>query len=414
MKPVTLLIIGAGSRGYNYAGYAQKYPDQVRVVGVADPREFFRTRMVQEHTIADENCVEDWQQLADRPRFADAVVIATPDAFHRDPALAFAEKGYSILLEKPLAPDPESCRAIVAAALKHKTILAVCHVMRYTLYSQRVKELVASGLIGEIVSIQHLEPVGFWHYAHSFVRGNWRNEAESSPMLLAKSCHDIDWLRYIIGKPCVEVSSHGSLMHFRKERKPAAAGDAKFCLDCMYEPSCIYSARRFYHNRRIEGDTGWPLNVITTDFSQAGVDEALRTGPYGRCVYECDNDVVDHQVVNLTYEGGATAAFTMIATSETRDRETIIFGTKGELRGNGDKIVHYDFFSEETSTYEVGQSDGGHGGGDYRVMAAFVDAVARQDPSGILSGPEESLETHLTVFAAEQARHKKQVVQLSL
>lgn len=415
MAPVTLLIVGAGSRGKMYASYALQYPDQARVVGVADPREFFRTHMAQKHQIDPENVVEDWQQLAEREKFADAVVIATPDALHRDPAIAFANKGYDILLEKPLAPDPESCQNIVDAVLKNRNILAVGHVLRYTAYTQRLKALVASGLIGDILSVQHLEPVGYWHYAHSFVRGNWRNEAESSFMLLAKSCHDLDWLRYIVGSRCVQVTSFGTLSHFRKDQKPAEAGEAKRCLDCAYEHACPYSAKRFYNKLLSQGKTHWPLDVITTDFSEAGVEEALRHGPYGRCVYECDNDVVDHQVVNLQYENGATAAFTMIATSEIRNRETILFGTRGELRGNGSQIVHYDFLTEETTVYEVEHVEGesGHGGGDYGLMRSFVAAVAQHDPSLILSGPEESLETHLTVFAAEQARRENRGVQLT-
>lgn len=415
MQPVKLLIVGAGSRGSRYGEYALEHPDLAQVVGVAEPREYFRTRLLEQHGIAPENAVEDWRELLERPRFADAVIIAVQDALHLEPAVAFAEKGYDILLEKPMAPDPESCRRIVDAAVAQGNIFAVCHVMRYTYYTQRLKALVASGLIGEVVSIQHLEPVGYWHYAHSFVRGNWRNEAESSFMLLAKSCHDIDWLRYIMGRPCVQVSSFGSLQHFRREAKPAEAGQAKRCLDCAYEPQCPYSAKRFYLDRLHRGDHGWPLDVITTDFSEQGVQDALRNGPYGRCVYESDNDVVDHQVVNLLYNNGATASFTMIATSETRDRETIIFGTRGELRGNGEKIVHYDFLSEKTEEIAIeGPETGmaGHGGGDYGVMKAFVAAVAQRDPGLILSGPLESLETHLTVFAAEHARREGSTVRI--
>lgn len=412
MKPITVLIIGAGSRGKVYASYALKHPTEAQVIGVADPREFFRTQLANAHQIATENVVTAWQDLAQRPKFADAVVIATPDVLHRDPAIAFAQKSYDILLEKPLAPDPDSCRSIVEAVIAAQSIFAVGHVMRYTNYTQRLKGLVSSGLIGDIVSIQHLEPVGYWHYAHSFVRGNWRNEATSSLMLLAKSCHDIDWLRYIIGEPCVQVASFGSLKHFKKERKPIEAGDAMRCLDCAYETSCPYSAKRFYQKCFHEENTGWPLDVITTDFTEAGVTEALRTGPYGRCVYECDNDVVDHQVVNLEYESGTTASFTMIATCEIRERETIIFGTQGELRGNGEKIVHYDFLTETTKTFEIEQSESGHSGGDYALMKSFITAVAQRDPSSILSGPAEALETHLTVFAAEQARREHRGVRV--
>lgn len=416
MKPVELLIIGAGSRGSRYAQYAAERPELVRVVGVADPRDFYRNQLAQKYGVAPENVLADWRPFIERPKFADAVIIATPDVLHLDPALAFAQQGYDILLEKPMAPDPASCRQIVEAALENKSLFAVCHVMRYTNYSQKMKELVASGLIGDIVSVQHLEPVGFWHYAHSYVRGNWRNEKSSSFMLLAKSCHDIDWLRYIIGRPCIEVSSFGSLKYFRKENKPLAAGAALRCLDCAFEPDCAYSAKRFYLNLLDQGKLGWPLDVMTTEFSREGVMTALREGPYGRCVYECDNDVVDHQVVNLLYDNGVTASFTMIGESETRDRQTIIFGTKGELRGNGEKIFHYDFLTGKTREIEIEQpptSIQGHGGGDYNLIKTFVEAVATRDPSGILSGPLESLETHLTVFAAERARLEKRVVEVA-
>src|SRR5437588_3391242 len=320
MRPVELLIVGAGSRGTTYGGYAIEHPDLARVVGVAEPREFFCARMAAKHHLSSEQVVADWRQLVERPKFADAVIIATPDALHQEPAVAFARKGYDILLEKPLAPEPESCQGIVDAALANNIIFAVAHTMRYTNYTQQLKEWVTAGLIGEIVSIQHLEPVGYWHYAHSFVRGNWRNETESSFMLLAKSCHDLDWLRYIMGRPCVQVSSFGSLMHFRKEAKPVKAGEAKRCLDCAYEPNCPYSAKRFYLDLLKQGHLGWPLDVITTNFTEAGVIASLRHGPYGRCVYECDNDVVDHQVVNLLYDNRATASFTMIGTCEIRDR----------------------------------------------------------------------------------------------
>jgi predicted dehydrogenase len=415
MKPVKLLIIGAGSRGTVYGEYAIGHPELARVVGVAEPRSFFRARMAEKHRLAPEYAVEDWRQLAEQAKFADAVVIATPDAMHMEPALAFARKGYHILLEKPLAPDAESCQRIVDAAEEHNILLAVCHVLRYTPYTQRLKVLLTSEVIGQIVSIQHVEPVGYWHYAHSFVRGNWRNEGLSSPMLLAKSCHDMDWLRYIMGSRCVQVSSFGSLMHFRKEGKPVQAGSAKRCVDCAYEPNCAYSAQKLYLGLLQKDEPGWPLDVITTDFTHAGVMAALENGPYGRCVYECDNDVVDHQVVNLLYENGATASFTMVGTSELRKRQTIIYGTQGEVRGDGENIVHYDYLSdktEEISTEHVDFGLSGHGGGDYGVMQSFVAAVANQDPGRILSGPSESLETHLTVFAAEKARRENRVVRL--
>ena len=271
MKPVELLIIGAGSRGATYAGYAIDHPDAAHVVGVAEPRSFYRQQIAERHTISPENVVEDWRQFLGHPKCADAVVIALQDALHAEATIAFAQKGYDILLEKPMAPDPESCQRIIDTVIANHNIFAVCHVMRYTNYTQRLKNLVSSGVVGDILSIQHLEPVGNWHYAHSYVRGNWCNEAESSFMLLAKSCHDIDWLRYIMGRRCVQVSSFGSLKHFRKAEKPVQAGEATRCLDCAYEPDCPYSAKRLYLGRLEQKRFGWPLNVITTDMTHEDI-----------------------------------------------------------------------------------------------------------------------------------------------
>jgi predicted dehydrogenase len=292
----------------------------------------------------------------------------------------------------------------------------VCHVMRYTGYTQALKALVDSGAIGEIVSIQHLEPVGYWHQAHSFVRGNWRNTQESSFMLLAKSCHDLDWIRYIIGERCLSVSSFGSLKHFKQSEKPAAAGSAKRCLHCAYEPECPYSAKKIYLGRLAQGQLGWPVNVLTPEPTIESVTAALAQGPYGRCVYECDNDVVDHQVVNMLFENGKTATFTMTAFNKANHRKTRIFGTRGEIYGDGETLEHFDFLTDQTRIIntETGDSSilGGHGGGDYGLMDRFVRAVAENDPSRILSGAQESLETHRMVFAAERARLENTVVNL--
>ena len=416
MKSVSYIIVGAGSRGTGYAGYASVHPDRAEVVGVAEPREPARMRLVADHDIPPNNIYPDWRDLAQRERFADAAIITTQDAMHTEPAIALAEKGYHLLLEKPMAPTAEECKRIVAAVKANGVMLAVGHVMLYTPYTQALKKLLDQGAVGDIVSIQHLEPVGYWHQAHSFVRGNWRNEAESSFMLLAKSCHDIDWLRYIMGERCLSVSSFGTLKHFRPEEKPAAAGNATRCLDCAYETECPYSAKRFYLSRLKQGLTGWPLNVITFDVTEPGVTEALRSGPYGRCVYECDNDVVDNQVVNIRFAGDKTASFTMTAFNQPGHRRTSIFGTRGEIYGDGQKIHLFDFLTEETRVIDTTSSDaslaGGHGGGDYGLMDAFIRAVAANDPGGLLSGPEETLESHLMVFAAEQARRENRVVDL--
>ena len=406
MKQVKVIVAGCGGRGAGYATFATHNPERMQVVGIAEPRQFYRERMARDHGVAAENVYTDWQDLAARERFADAVIIATQDSMHVEPAVAFAKKGYAVLLEKPMAPSEEGCRRIVEAAIANKVVFAVCHVLRYTDYTRKVKEIIESGLIGEIVSIQHLEPVGYWHQAHSFVRGDWRNEAESSFMLLAKSCHDLDWLRYMMNSRCVKVSSFGNLTHFRRECKPAGAADR--CLDCSVEADCPYSAKKLYFGNLAKGHTDWPVSVLTPDLTVAGVTEALRSGPYGRCVYHCDNDVVDHQVVNLLFEDGRTASFTMTAFTPMVGRMTRIFGTRGMLTGDSSKIERFDFMTEETDVINTEAAEasilGGHGGGDYGLMDAFIAAVAEKDPGKILSGPQETLESHLMVFAAEKAR----------
>ncbi|XP_018408140.1 PREDICTED: uncharacterized protein LOC108783928 [Nanorana parkeri] len=327
VKCVTAIIVGAGSRGFVYSFYAVNFPKRMKVVGVADPRSCVRDQVKKYHEIDDDNFFEDWKEAAEREKFADAVIITTPDRLHKEPAIAFAKKGYHILLEKPMAVTPEDCCEIVSTCKENGVMLAVGHVLRYHPVSIQIKELIDSGVIGDIVHIQHLEPVGFWHFAHSFVRGNWRNESESTFSLLAKSCHDIDLICYWMGKQrCVKVSSFGALSHFTKENKPSGASSR--CLDCAVENSCPYSAKKIYLNK---GHFGWPVSVVCSNgvYDIESLTEALRTGPYGRCVYDCDNDVCTNQVVNMEFEGGKTAAFTMMGfTYALGVRNTTIFGTK--------------------------------------------------------------------------------------
>ena len=415
MPPVTYLIVGAGNRGETYARYALECPEQAQVVAVAEPRQFQREALASDHEIPPEQCYTDWREVAALPRLADAVVIATQDTDHKEPAVAFANLGYHILLEKPMSTCEDECRAIMAAVEENNVLFAVGHVLRYTSYFAQLKALLDEGVVGDIVTMQHCEPVGFWHMAHSFVRGNWRNSEKSTFMLLAKSCHDLDIVRWLMEEPCTRVSSFGSLTHFKPENKPADAGDR--CIDCAVEADCPYSAKRLYHRFREKGSQGWPLSIITNDFSEAGVDGALREGPYGRCVYACDNDVVDHQVVNMEFASDRTANFIMTAFSNERaDRTTRVFGTHGEIQGDGRMITIHRFLENASETidtqYESTEGLAGHGGGDGGLISAFTAAIAANDPSLILSGSQESLESHLMVFAAETARRSGQVVEI--
>ncbi|MEU6985739.1 Gfo/Idh/MocA family oxidoreductase [Streptomyces sp. NPDC046324] len=412
----TLLVVGAGDRGTSHARYALRHPDRARVVAVAEPLRVRRERFAAEHGLTADAAVADWRQIVERGRVSDAVLLCTLDRDHLEPALAFAAQGYHIMLEKPMAVDEESCRAIVDAVERAGVILAVGHVLRYTPYTRVLKRVVDAGRIGDIISVQHLEPVGHWHQAHSFVRGNWRRTDESTSMLMAKSCHDLDWLQHIVGEPPARVSSFGRLTHFTPANRPQGAADR--CVECPVRGECAFDAVRFYGDRLAAGKKGWPLSVVLDDFTGAALEEALRTGPYGRCVYACDNDVVDHQVVAMEFAGGATATFTMTGFTELANRQTRIFGTRGEIRGDGRMLHIHDFrtgTTEEVDTLPIGDmsAGGGHGGGDEGLMEAFVAAVVAEDPSLVSSGPRESLLSHLSVLAAERARETGSVVEVS-
>jgi predicted dehydrogenase len=294
--------------------------------------------------------------------------------------------------------------------------LAICHVLRYTPATRLVRALIESGRIGELVAVQHLEPIGWWHFAHSYVRGNWRRSDLATPMLLAKACHDVDWLQYVIGRPAVRVSSFGGLFHFRPEQAPPGATDR--CVDCPVERACPYSAVRLYHSCLGDPDRErWPLSTVTETPTAAAVDAALRDGPYGRCVYRSDNDAVDHQVVNIEYEGGVTASLTVAAFTPMADRKTRVMGTRGYLESDGETVRVYDFVTSTEETVAVGagadaSAARGHAGGDAGLVAAFIASITTDDPSLIKTGPVESLASHRVVWAAERARREGVVVEL--
>ena len=399
-RPVRVALVGAGNRGLTYAEWIKAHPERAELVAVADPRPAARAAAGAPLEF------DDWRPLVEN-RIADAVIVATQDRFHVEPVLALAEAGYAILAEKPLAPTEEETRRIVEGVERAGVLFAVCHVMRYTPYTDLVKEVVDSGVLGQLVSIDHLEPVGWWHYAHSYVRGPWRSERDSSPMLLAKSCHDLDWITYVMGGRIEQVTSFGGLKHFRPENAPA--GSAERCLDCAVEPGCPYSAQKLYLPTLREKGAVWPVTHVTEATDEAGLLQALREGPYGVCVYRADNDVVDHQVLAMQLSGGVTATFQMVAFTEQTHRQTRIFGSHGWLRGDGERVTVQDFRTGETEVRELGASGSnaadGHGGGDTALVEAFVHAVATGDAGAVRSGPATSLGSHLAAFAAERARH---------
>ena len=404
---VSLAVVGAGQRGALYARIAREAG--ARVVAVAEPDEGARTRFADTYGLAPGMVFDDWRDLLARPKLADAVAICTQDRDHADPAVAAASLGYHLLLEKPMATTPDDAERIVAAIQDAGVISGVCHVLRFTAYTRALRDLLDAGTIGRIVSLQHLEPTGWWHFAHSFVRGNWRSEAETSPMLLQKCIHDLDWMTFIVGEPVVRVSSFGTLLEFRPENAPAGA--AARCVDCPVRDACPYDAVRIYQGFLADpaASHDWPLTVLTPDPDAASVDAALRTGRYGECVYAGHNDVVDHQVVSLEFPSGANAGFTAVAFTEMAGRKTRLFGSRGWIEGDGTLLRVHDFVTDsyrviDTASPGASAADG-HGGGDEGLMRAFLAAVEAGDQSLISSDAATSLASLQVVWAAERARH---------
>ena len=413
--PVRILVAGAGARGAAYARLATA-TGRAAVVGLAEPVEGRREGLGDELGVPPAARFPDGREMLRRERFADAVVIATQDRDHYEPFVLAARRGYAILLEKPIAVTRRGCRELASAARAHGVTAAVCHVLRYTPVTAAVKRVLDAGEIGRVVSVQHLEPVGYWHFAHSYVRGSWRREDLSSPFLLAKCTHDVDWLTYVVGSRPVRVSSFGALTHFRPDEAPDDAGER--CTDCAAEPSCPYSALRIYRAGRPEAGVPDSRRAYYTDIVDPGgtpesLRQALESGPYGRCVYRCDNDAVDHQVVAIEYENAATATLTVTAFTEATARRTRIFGTRGELAVDDGRVTVRDFLTDTTRTVPVpGEASGGHGGGDRGLIEAWVGSLAEGRGGAISSNLAESLLSHEVVFAAEEARHTRSVIEV--
>jgi predicted dehydrogenase len=325
------------------------------------------------------------------------------------------ELGYDVLLEKPAAQTEAECRQILAYTKKYNRIVAICHVLRYAPYFIALKHAVATGEIGELVNIQHMEPIQYAHMAHSYVRGNWRSEKATTPIILAKSCHDLDIIRWIVDKPCLTIAADGSLHLFKKENAPEGA--PLRCTDgCPHESTCPYSAIDIYVTRKQH------LGVfdLKNRRDENEIMEKIKTTGYGRCVYHCDNDQPDHYVSQMTFEDGKTASFTMDAFTPWGGRRTRIMGTTGFIEGDGKTFTVYDFRSNKKKVWNMDVVDAeeykgsGHGGGDFALVRDFIEAVATQDNNRLSSTIEASIESHIMGFAAEKSRKSNKKAKVKL
>lgn len=412
MDAIDTIILGAGGRGNAYGSFALEHPHEMRVVGLAEPDEFRRDRFVGRHDIAPDMIFHDWQSLVEGGEKKAATIInCTMDRFHYESTMKLLELGYDVLLEKPMAPVLEENIRLVRQAEATGRKLQICHVLRYTPFWQTLRDVVHSGALGRVVSVTHHENLIYYHMAHSFVRGNWRNEATSGPMILSKCCHDLDVLLWILQQNVAHLSSFGSLTYFRPEYAPEGA--PLRCTDgCPVADTCKYEATKLY----ARDEDGWPQNAVSYATSREKRLEALKTGWYGRCVYHCDNDVVDHQTVNMEMEDGATVTLVMNGQGDEECRTMRWDGTKATLYGKfssrGHEIrIHHHLTGEVEQVPVITRDHSGHGGGDFGIVRSFINTI-RGEPDDSVTTARESLESHLLAFAAEESRRNKTVINM--
>ncbi len=423
-KIYTVAILGCGNRGvYAYGNLMHEWRDRYKVVSLCDISESQLTLTAEKFGVAKENCFLDEEAFLQEKR-ADILVLATQDRDHVRQAVKALKLGYDLLLEKPISPVKEELYELLAAQKETGRTVLVCHVLRYAPAYVKIKEILDSGVIGKLIRMEATEQVRYAHQAHSFVRGNWRKEAETSPMIMQKCCHDLDLIQYYVGGKCEKVYSSGELSYFKAENQPEGAADR--CQDCSYKMTCPYSAEVEYVQSWLKAGKryGWPYNVLhpANPITEEGLRKAYEESGYGKCVFKCDNDVVDNQMVDMTFENGVRATLTMTAFTGKGGRIYAFHGTKGEIRfdeaENYLRVLEYTGLERPIITeYKIDeivaekmQDTFGHGGGDYIMVQELYDIL-----EGKVKGEttlERSVESHLIALAAEESRKTDKVVKV--
>ncbi len=421
MKKLTAIVIGAGSRGTTYSKQMKHLSDKYDIIGVAEPIPTRRNNIKDMFSIPEENCYLDYKDILAQPKMADIAIIATQDNLHTAPALMAIEKGYHLLLEKPVAPTPEECIKICNAAKAKGVKVLVCHVLRYTAFYKTIKKALMDGMIGDVMSVLAVEAVGNVHQSHSYVRGDWKCEKDSTPMLLAKCCHDLDIIQWLIDKDCEKISSFGELTYFTPENAPEGAPRRCYNTQCPARETCYYDVKKVYLR---ENAAVFMRSAVARGFTDvlppedSAVIEGLANTRFGDCVFYADNDVVDHQIVNMQFKGGVTASLTMNAFNKG-GRYIRIFGTKGELYANASdtEITVRTFETREPTILSVAKTEesiaGGHGGGDGGIVAEMYDFLSENYTGYCAADIETSIRNHLLGFAAEKARHQDTVERIT-
>ena len=323
------------------------------------------------------------------------------------------ESGHHVLLEKPIAPTPEECHAIVLAAERARRILQIAHVLRYTAFYQEVARILESGRLGRLLTIDMKEHVAHWHMTHSYVRGKFRKREIAAPIILAKCCHDLDVLLWLAGQEPRRVVSFGELSHYRPEHAPPGAPER--CSDgCPVQEQCPHDALRFYLGPDDALARSWPWRDVSADPSREARRRALETGRFGRCVYHCDNDVPDHQTVLVAFAGGLQATFAVQGHATHETRTIRVSGSEGELRGllREGRIEVSRHGSLELEQLDLRGREVGHYGGDQGLLDHFTDVVAREAIDEARTSGRVSLASHVLGFAAERSRLDGRVIEL--
>lgn len=399
-KKFTVAIIGMGGRGRAYTREMLKHPDKYEVVAICDINETRINDAKNDFGIKEEQVLRHEDDFFSKKR-ADICVVSTQDQDHVRHAIKALELGYDVLCEKPISDSEEECRKLLKAQKKYGGKVFVCHVLRYAPAFVKLKELIDSKVIGDVVMIDHIEQVYYFHQAHSYVRGNWRRREDTSPMIIAKSCHDLDLLQWYIGSECDTISSIGDLRFFKKENQPEGASDR--CTDCKYVDTCAYSAVKGYIKDRF-----WGTDLITNvrPVTNEAIYEGLKTSPYGRCVFACDNTVVDNQIVTMRFKNGVTANLRMTAFTRDGGRIIKVYGTYGEIDFDShNEFIDVRVFGKDTVRYntkELVEHGYGHGGGDAGIIKGLYDMLTGKMAE--LTTLAASIESHLMGFAAEKSR----------
>lgn len=406
---ITVAICGCGSRGAEtYGRTFFRMKDKYKITALCDINAERLKKYGEIFEVPEENRFLSEEQFFRKKR-ADLLTVATLDADHVRQCLAGLKAGYDILLEKPITGDKQDCYDLLNAQKQYGGKVLVCHVLRYSNALRKVDELLKAGAVGRLTVIQAIEQVAYWHQAHSFVRGNWRRAEDTVPMILAKCCHDLDLLQHFAGARCRSVSSVGDLTYFKRENAPQDA--APRCLACRYVDECPYSAKAIYIDgwkNKGKPENEWPYNVLTDEIplTEAALTEALRNGPYGRCVFACDNDVVDHQLTQMTFENGVKATLTMTAFTADCGRIIKFYGTTGEIVMDEVRdVIEVKPFGKKKETLSINAiSVGGygHGGGDYGLICQLYETLCGREREE--TSLEESLESHLMGICAEESR----------